>query len=167
MKDKKIIGLILLAIGIVNFASRQGWISGDYFLIGLGAVFLLAYFVRQRPIGFLIPASILIMLGLYSNMQKASVFFLNEKVAGSAFFFFMAIAFYMIFFIHNARNEGEGKKAGWSVVVGTALAAFGIFVFVAGNWDIGKWLIFMDRYWPLILIAFGLYLVFFKKTGQK
>jgi len=166
MGDKKIIGFILLAIGIVNFASRQGWISGEYFLIGLGAVFLIAYLVRRRPIGLLIPACILIMLGLYANMQNSRVLFLNGNVEGAAFFFFMAIAFYMIFLIHNARKESTGKRAGWAAVTGTALAAFGIFVFAADRWDITKWLVLVDRYWPLILIASGLYLVFTKKHKQ-
>ncbi len=166
MGDKKIIGFILLAVGIVNLASRQGWISGEYFLVGLGAVFLIAYFVRQRPIGFLIPACILIMLGFYSNMLNAGRLFLKGNVEGAAFFFFMAIAFYMVFFIHNARKERNGKRAGWAVVTGTALAAFGVFVFAAGHWDITKWLGMAERYWPLLLIAAGLYLVFTKKPKQ-
>ncbi|HKL10039.1 MAG TPA: hypothetical protein VJ990_01265 [Clostridia bacterium] len=166
MGDKKIIGFILLTIGIVNFASRQGWISGEYFLIGLGAVFLVAYFVRRRPIGFLIPACILLMLGFYSNIQNSGALLLSNNLEGAAFFFFMAIAFYLIFFIHNTRNESNGKRAGWAVVTGTALAAFGIFVFAAGHLDIAEWLILVDRYWPLILVAAGLYLVFSKKNKQ-
>ncbi len=163
MGNKKIIGLILVLIGLINFASRQGWISGEYFLIGLGAVFLIAYFIRQRPIGFLIPACILILLGTYANLQSSRFLFMNGRMEGATFFFFMALAFYLIFFIHNISNESLKKKMVWPAIVGIALTAFGIFVYAVEYWDIAEVLIAINRFWPLILILIGLYLILTKQ----
>jgi hypothetical protein len=163
MGNKKIIGLILILIGLINFASRQGWIAGEYFLIGLGAVFLIAYFIRQRPIGFLVPSCILILLGTYANLQNSSLLFMNGRMEGAAFFFFMAIAFYLIFFIHNFRNGSLERKTIWPAIVGTALTAFGIFVYAVEYWNITKFLIGINRIWPLILIVIGLYLILTKQ----
>ncbi|MBK5252089.1 MAG: hypothetical protein JJE29_05595 [Peptostreptococcaceae bacterium] len=163
MGNKKIIGLILVLIGLINFASRQGWISGEYFLIGLGSVFLIAYFIRQRPIGFLIPACILILLGTYANLQSSRLLFMNGRIEGAAFFFFMAIAFYLIFFIHNTKNGSLDRKTVWPAIVGIALTVFGIFVYAVEYWDITELLIGINRFWPLILILIGLYLILTKK----
>jgi hypothetical protein len=163
MGNKKIIGLILILIGLINFASRQGWISGEYFLVGLGAIFLIAYFIRRRPMGFLVPACILILLGIYANLQNSSLLFMNGRMEGPTFFFFMAIAFYLIFFIHNISNGSLDRKTVWPAIVGTALTAFGIFVYAVEYWDITELLIGINRFWPLILVLMGLYLILTKQ----
>ena len=166
MGNKKMIVAILILMGVINFASRKGLISGEYFLIGIGAVFFIAYFIRQRPKGFLVPGCILISLGVYANLQNSKLIVMNGRMEGPAFFFFMAIAFYLMFFIHNFRNDSLDRKMVWPAIVGTALTAFGIFVYASEYWDIVEILIGINRFWPLILIVLGLYLIFTKITSM-
>lgn len=163
MKDRRMIGLVLVAVGAISFASRFGWLSGEYFLMGIGAVFLIAYYIQNRSIGFLIPACILIALGLFVNIESGRLLFFRRQAGGALFFFFMALAFYMMSFLHRLGNDRPGRKAVWPVIVGTALTAFGVFVYGVEhwklNWNLTRWLVLIDRFWPLILIAAGLFMV--------
>ncbi len=68
-------GLLLILLGVLFFASEQAWISGDrvwqYFLIGLGAIFILdaiAHFAnvsyRRGILGRFIAGIVLIFIGV-------------------------------------------------------------------------------------------------------
>ena len=67
-------GLLLILIGILVYANNEGWLHGDwwqYFLIGLGGIFIIEsavrYFSRRHPwgdFGRLIAGVILLFIGL-------------------------------------------------------------------------------------------------------
>ena len=166
MKDRRILGIILIAIGAVSMAARFGWLSGDYMLMGLGAVFLAGYYLRGRPIGFLVPACVLLAIGLFSNVQSGRWFHVGSRLGGALFFFFMALAFFMVQALHRLGRGDREKKLRWPAIVGTALAAFGVFVYGAEHWNLGRWLAVAGRFWPLVLVAVGLYMIFSNTGGD-
>ena len=112
---------------------------------------------------FLIPASVLIMIGVFINVQSSNFILAKGKTEGTIFFFFLSIAFYLIFFIHNAGNENQERKIIWPAIVGTALTAFAIFIYFVEYLDISKFAFLADRFWPVVLIVIGLYLILTKQ----
>jgi hypothetical protein len=97
--------------------------SGEMFLIALGAIFLFFYF-SKRMIGFVFPGYILPAIGIYTFIENNT----NNNYMWPSFFILLGLAFYLIYFTAFV-NLGN-----WPLIPGTILILFGLaaFAFVLG-----------------------------------
>ncbi len=62
------LGLILILLGILFFLSSEGWLHWgewwQFFLVGLGVIFLVDYWVHRQGVGRIIAGFVLIFIGL-------------------------------------------------------------------------------------------------------
>lgn len=134
--------LILVGLGLLGLQLTQG--AGEsLFLLFLGGVFLAGYFSR-RAYGLLIPAGILLGLGVGSVLQAAfpALEGLNSLGLGLGFLSIFALDWVM------TRQERW-----WPMIPG------GILVLV-GLADMNEGLASLLRVgWPFILILIGLFLL--------
>jgi len=138
-----LIGLLILLIQFDYFDWSDLW---PLLLIGIGLLFLIGFFINRTNFGLLMPAMILMIIGtLFLYMERTSWYNMNQLwptlvlAPGVGFFF-------MYFF-------GPPKNQLW--IPGT------ILITIAALFFAGEWSVF--RYWPVLLILLGLYLIFGKK----
>lgn len=130
-------GLILIALGVLFLVGR---LSGVIVLGGLGAIFIVAYLIT-RKYGWLIPGCILAGLGLGELLGWSSLG--------------LGLGFIGIFVIDLIVR---GKSHWWPLIPGViiTLDALGD----RANVVIAPLRGFITSWWPLLLIAIGLLLLF-------
>lgn len=122
-----IFGTVLTATGGLMLLKDLGRlrfdISGEMFLIFLGAIFLFFYFSKGIT-GFVFPGFILPVLGIYSMIENN----LNDNYMWPSFFILLGLAFYLIYFTAFIH------KSSWPLIPGTLLILFGLgaYAFVLG-----------------------------------
>lgn len=120
-------GIILSATGAIMLFNDLGKlrfdISGEMFLIAVGAISLFLYFNRGI-IGFVFPGYILPAVAVYSIMENN----INNNYIWPSFFILLGIAFYLIYFTAFIH------KSSWPLIPGTILILFGLgaFSFILG-----------------------------------
>ena len=143
-------GLILIALGVV--ALFDAWLPGgaSWLFLGLGAAFLAARVLTARD-GYAVPAGILLGFGSFIWFTETGI--LRGPDAGGLFFVFLGLGFLATYAI-VAR-----PRAVWPLFPGMVLIGFGVFIQaamfgapIAQFWRLGQ-------YWPLILVAVGVWLL--------
>jgi len=142
-----IVGVVLIALGVLFLLGQSLNLSGSIWLIGLGALFLVGYFAR-RSYGLLIPGCILLGLG-----------------AGEAIGFSdlgLGLGFIAIFAVdtlvyRTGAAQGGSTSHWWPLIPGVIIAGsavansnralFGSFGQVIHDW------------WPLLLVGLGVLLL--------
>lgn len=154
------VGILLIGIGLLSFLGNMGVVTGDFFLILVGAGFLGFYFASRKPIkpiGLLIPGCITFAIGLFSNLE-----YMVGPFDGPAFFFLLGLSFLAIHGIH-ATFSGSSKSTQWALIVGISLMAFGGFVLSTTFMDYAPFRFILQNLWPAGLIFGGLLLIFTNK----
>lgn len=122
-----IFGVVLSAAGSVMLLRDLGKfdfnISGELFILGLGAIFLFFYFAKGIT-GLIFPGYILPALAIYSLIENN----MNDNYMWPSFFILLGLAFYLIYFTAFIN------KSNWPLIPGTILILFGLvsFAFVLG-----------------------------------
>ncbi len=139
--QRPILGIFLIAFGLLLLVQRTQVLSGDYFLIILGLALIASYFVTvQHRTGLLVAGSILIAIGAYSNLpirlNADYLFFLSLGMA----FAFVVIA-----------EKIVGRTTIWPLYPAFALAFVSIIIYAAQH-GLASAII---PYWPVVLILAG------------
>ena len=151
-------GTILIALGLYFFVGQFLNLEGPLFFVGLGAVFLAAYALGRRLLGFLIAGNILVAIGLFSAIDELDV--LPSTLSGALFFLMPGSAFIGVYVMRNRAAYPQSRR-GWALITGLALWAFAAFIFLVENavlFSSAAWASIL-RFWPVILILLGLWLL--------
>src|SRR6056297_3381844 len=150
--DKRKLGVLLITIGIFILLNTLNLVSDDIFLYLLSGGFIFTYFMlgarkHYRNIGFLIPGSILLVIALFSDLQRID--FINN-LGGGIYFVMLGLAF-LIVLIHTSAFE----KWDWPIYPAGALIIFGLVVIFIDNNDFIQNLKYLNFIIPIFLIALG------------
>lgn len=159
--NKKKLGILLITIGIFLFLNSFDLISNHVFLYLLGAGFLASYLMlgarkHYRNIGFLIPASILIAIALFSDLQRIS--FINN-LGGGIYFILLGFSFLVILIHSSAFREWD-----WPIYPGSILIIFGLLIVLIDNSNFINKIKYLNYIIPLVIIAVG---IFFLNQSRK
>lgn len=122
-----IFGIVLTATGglmlLKDLRIFRFDVSGEMFLILLGAIFLAFYFIKGIT-GLVFPGFLLPAIGIYSILENN----INDNYMWPSFFILLGLAFYLIYFTAFVN------KSSWPLIPGTILILFGLgaFAFVLG-----------------------------------
>lgn len=140
-RDRTLLALILISAGVLflfdQFHIFAGF--GDLVLLVIGGVFLYAYFNTRsgHRIGFLIPGAIL--LGIGAGQVISDMPFVRSVTGDHVTALTMGLGFCLIWLLE--------RKHWWALIPGGVLMLGGLSS-VVGN------------FWPLALIAIGVYLIY-------
>lgn len=141
-RDRTILGLILIGGGVLFLLSRFSSFGsfGDFVLLGLGAIFMYAYFNTKagHRIGFLIPGSILLGLGVGQTLDH---FGFDQFFGGDLSALTLGLGFCTIYFFE--------RRHWWALIPGTILVLAGL-----------SSMLYIGALWPLVLIGIGVYLLY-------
>lgn len=144
-RDTMILAIILIAVGVASLAVNVVPDAGGVIVlvIGLG---LLAAFAFQRHYGYLVPGGIL--TGLGAGILASQALDVVDEVAGGLVVLGLGLGFVSIWVIGALAKVKEHHP--WPLIPG------GILVTVGSALLIGGQAIDLLQYWPVILIAIGI-----------
>ena len=151
---KNLFAYILIVIGVLTLMGNYGFIQGEFFLLIIGASFLLAYFKMNddsKNIGFLIPGMIVTTVGLFSNIERFLFGF-----DGPVFLAMLGSAFLLIHYIHT-RETGKTNQSKWAHYTGIGIILFSVFILAVDNLNIAPINWIFQNIFPIGLILFGIY----------
>lgn len=148
-RDRTVLGLIFIGGGLVFLLDQVGMFGnlGNLVPLIIGAIFLYAYFTT-RPgyrVGFLIPGSILTGIGAGQLIESLPVprLWAGDDITVLT----LGLGFCLIWVLE--------RKHWWALIPGGILVMVGLSSF----WGI-------IQFWPLALIAVGVYLLFDQSRKQ-
>ena len=155
-------GAILISIGLFTLIQQFVHVEwGLYFLPFLAFIFLVAGMVGRRP-GLLIPGGILAGIGAGAILVQGSLFgAMTEPVRGGLFMLTFAAGWAVI----TAASFLIGKLMLWPLIPGGFMAFFGLAL-LAGQPGL-QFLTAFGYFWPVILIAAGLYLILRRRDAHQ
>jgi len=154
-------GWVLIALGVLLLAGNLFHVSGGIFLIALGGAFLAGYFTNRRY-GLLIPAMILIGLGIGVLFEDWRYFDLHDFAVP----LFLGLGFISIYLIDRFSWNQSSTWPLWPGGILVIIALWGIAIETGLFRDI--WWEMTDLFgtwWPVLLIIWGVYLLL--KRGEK
>jgi len=141
-----LLGMLILLVQFDYFNWSELW---PLILIGLGLLFLVGFFINRINYGLLMPSMILLIIGtLFLYMERTSWY--NMDRLWPTFVMAPGVGFFFMYFFGPQNNRL------W--IPGT------ILITIAALFFAGEWSIF--RYWPVILILLGIYLIVGKKEQK-
>ncbi|MDK2932562.1 MAG: hypothetical protein PWP27_372 [Clostridiales bacterium] len=148
-------GVILIGLGILFLLRNYNINIRDWFLLGIGIAFIIAYFIKKKA-GFLITGLILSYFGSLIFLNSTRL--IKQQTFGSLVLVALGLAFLTVYFAK--------KKTGF-IFPGFILPAIGIY-----NYIMGMNFIEQSEIWPLIFMtlatAFLLIFIFeFRTLGYK
>ncbi len=157
-------GVILIILGIF-FLAREifpellGFFEWPFFIVGLGVIFILAAILSNRG-GLAIPGAILTGIGGILYAQNSFLGFSSWQFMWALIPGFVGIGILISGIIDGHLRRSLG--GGFSLIL-ISLVMFFVF---GGNFGLDPEFV---KYWPVILIAFGLIIVIseFAKKGLK
>ena len=141
--------LILIALGLVFLAGNVLTIGGGALFLGLGAAFLVAR-ILTGAYGLAVPAGILLGFGAYVSLEEARIL---PADTGGWFFLLLGLGFLAVYII------GLRPAAVWPLFPAAILMAFGAMLMGLVQVEPFAQLVWLGAYWPLILVAIGLWLL--------
>ena len=154
-------GWVLIALGVLLLAGNLFHISGGIFLIALGGAFLAGYFTNRRY-GLLIPAMILIGLGIGVLFEGWRYIDLHEFAVP----LFLGLGFISIYLVDRFSWNQSSTWPLWPGGILVIIALWGIAIETGLFRDI--WWEMTDllgTWWPVLLIIWGVYML--RKRGEK
>ena len=138
-RRRLVAGAILIAVGLFGlFAERLAEMGEGLFFGTIGLAFLVAY-LWSRNYGFLVPAGILLGMGLGFYLRVLYPEWDASILLG------MGIGFFFVWLVHLAYQR---DNLWWPVFPGTALVLLGI------PWT-REWFALLFERWELLVIAVG------------
>jgi hypothetical protein len=144
-------GIFLILLGILIILVQFNYFDWSdlwpLVLVGVGLLFLIGFFVNHSNFGLLMPAMILLIIGtLFLYLERTSWYNMNNL--WPTFILAPGVGFFFMYFFGPQNNRL------W--IPGTILVSIAA-IFFAGELSV-------FRYWPVLLILLGLYLIFGKKA---
>ncbi|MFQ6618484.1 MAG: LiaI-LiaF-like domain-containing protein [Fidelibacterota bacterium] len=146
-KDRTIIiGLILIVIGVILIFGNLGFFDIQKFwplvIVASGLAFFYGYLADKRSYGFLMPGSIITIIGLLFLFCSLTTWAWMEYLW--PVFILSPVPGFILMYIAGERKEGF-------LVPAVILSIIGVF-FLLETFSLGT-------YWPVILIIAGIYLL--------
>ena len=143
-------GVILIGFGLAVLAGNVLPTPGALLFLGLGAAFLAARVLTGRH-GYAVPAGILLGFGAFIGLSESGV--LAGRDAGGLFFIMLGLGFLAVYLI------GAAPSRVWPLIPAAALIGFGLLLQGATlGWSLVPF-VWLAAYWPLALVAIGLWLL--------
>ena len=142
--------MVLIMAGVITFLITSGYFTGDTFLLLLGASFLVGYLLMGYRRSLLVAGCCLSALAIFNSVVDHYATWMR----GPLFFLLFGLAFAVVYLVEGVM----GRSVRWPLW--SALGFFGFSVFLVlvefGYLAPGAeyW-----RYWPVVLIAWGLWLL--------
>ncbi len=164
MKKNNKIGIILILVGIFILVNNFNLMRGEAVLYFVSLGFFIGYFSNKKAnIGLLIPACIVLAVGVYSTTET---FFNRLNLDSSSFLLLLGSAFLAIYLIHNIRLKTiDASMVKWPGIVAICLYVFSIFVLFQEKLRFSIPPILSKLFWPLLLILVGVITIF--NSGKK
>lgn len=149
MKSSDIfIGVGLVILGLLFLSENFGYLRMDYyeiwpvFVILGGCGFWIGYIQNKKNYGLIMPGTILVVYGIMFFYCSVEGWYYMQ-VLWPGFLIGPGVGFYFMYLL--------GEKERGLLLPATILCGLGVLFFMgkAGIW----------RYWPALLIVFGLYLI--------
>jgi hypothetical protein len=154
-------GAVLISIGLFALVSQFVRVDlGEYFLLFLAFIFLLAGILGQRP-GLVIPGGILAGIGAGAALVQGPFSAVSDPARGGVFMLAFACGWLLITLVSFLL----GRVMLWPLIPGAIIGLFGLAL-TAGQAGLGI-LNVIGQGWPIVLIALGVYLVFRRKELEK
>lgn len=158
-----IAGSILIVIGLFNLAAIYLKPAPELLLGALALIFMIAGFITRKN-GLLIPGGILSGLTAGIYLVEGPYQHAADELQGGIFMLAFAGGFALITLLTLANTRlGARCTMVWPLIPAALMALVGGLL-VAGNTQA---LQYLNVGWPLILIAFGVYLVLRRKDTQE
>lgn len=162
LNDRWAAGIVLIGVGVlvllVNLVKSETLALLVLPLLGI-AFLVWAFLSRRFPL--IVPGSVLLGLGVGVVLSTQVTTLANEAKGGIVVLGlaagFLAIALLAPLF--------EKVRAWWALVPAAILAVVGVPLMM-GDQGI-RFLEVVGQWWPLILVAFGLYVLFAPRQGEK
>lgn len=128
MNRKSVVGLLLVAIGVVAALVNLGLFRGAFFLPAVSAGLLVMYVgfggrKHDGNLGFLIPGTIVGAIGLYALLNDYGVL----RDSGGVFLMMLGTAFLIIMVVHTMHGQDQDWGARyWPVFPATGLILTGV-----------------------------------------
>ncbi|MGH2348573.1 MAG: hypothetical protein ACRDFT_03785 [bacterium] len=143
-------GIILIVLGVVFLLAQQGRVGGQAVVAAIGIAFLVA-FLYTRNYGFLVPGGIMTGLGL-------GIIYQSQADRGWAVLLGLGLGFVSIYAL-DVLTGGRRGGQWWPLIPGGILTFFGLAQASGILGTIGRW-------WPILLIVIGLYLLFRRRADE-
>ena len=144
-------GIVLILLGALFLLGQWLNVGGEGVVAMIGLAFLAAYaFTRQY--GFLVPGGIMTGLGIgiiYEDRLRAE---------GAPVLLGLGLGFISIYVISRVR--GRMPADWWPLIPGGVLTVIGLFLAAGQTGLLGA----VGRWWPLVLIVIGLYIIFRQRS---
>lgn len=165
-KGNRLFGIFMIIAGGFLLLERFQFIDGDVFLLFLGLAFIIAYFSTDRPVGLLIPGSILSWFGLYVLLMEQSPWPILDEYSGGLFFVALAMAFITIF-VHTYLRYRGGSRF-WPLYPAFGLIMVAFIVEFDFSLIPGEYMHYLETYWPVLLVFSGviMFLTSLRKKGD-
>ena len=172
MKERNVsvLGIILIFAGAFMLLEQFNLLGGDAFLYFVSACFFAAYFSRGGTrrygnVGFLIPASIILMVAVFAQFEHSWLF--GEVGDGMFFLLFAAVWGVVLIHTRSSRTPDWGRR-NWPVFPGGFFLVFGVFVIATSNYRLYT-MMHGDAIFGCVIIAFGFYLLAkgFRKPSRR
>lgn len=151
-----IMGGALIAFGVLaliaNFA--QSSLLGLLILPAVGVIFLV-WGILVRQVGLLIPGGILLGIGVGTLLSQEVIVGLSDTQHGGVVTLSMGLGFLLIIPLALIFTRA---RVWWPVFPGVVLALIGVALLIGGQALTA--LEIAGRFWPVLLIAIGLYFVY-------
>ena len=118
--------------------------GGPLFLGGIAVGFLILYIMKRQNWWALIPGGVMLTLAVVAGLSATAV----GPYIGAVFFVGLALTFASVYILPNPSG-----RMSWALIVAGILFANGLLIILATEPVVG-------RYWPVVLILVGAYLLF-------
>lgn len=153
-KSNLLLGIFLIIIGLfILFIQNSRFTWGDSWpliVIAAGLLFFIGFFISKENYGLLMPGSILLIIGiLFLYFTQMGLYYIKDL--WPTFILAPGVGFFTMYFF------GPKKNKLW--IPGTILVLIAIIFYAQ--------FCYYFRYWPVILILLGLYLIFSEAKKKK
>lgn len=144
---RPVAGVVLIVLGALFLLSQWMGVGGEGVVAMIGLAFLAAY-AFTRHYGFLVPGGIMTGLGvgiIYEERLRAN---------GAPVLLGLGLGFLSIFLV--SRLRGRMPADWWPLIPGAILTGIGLLLAADQTGVLGV----VGRWWPVVLILIGLYIIF-------
>ncbi len=158
MSKRATLGAALMIGGALMALANLGILDGAWALAFGGAVLFGVYLnmggaKHYKNVGLLIPACMMCIIAAFGWLDGVLEL---GKIGGATFFMFLALGFWMVYFVHTLRHrESSFGDRHWPAFTATALMLFANLIgAVEGyGWEAGR--IILAVGWPTLLVLSG------------
>ncbi len=146
--DRQTIGILLIMLGLFMFIGRTGAISGEHFLLVLGAGLITTYYLTGYRTGFLIGGTVVSAVGIHALVQTKWNLGIYE---GPLFFTLLGLSMALVYIV----EAGVGNNSQWAIYPSAGFIGFAFFILLAEKGLVDDYI----HWWPLGLIVAGIWLM--------